>query len=436
MPVVPTLPNAAPPPPTSTEPVIPPPSGAIPTGPTQSLPPEPWYRKSGAVAGILLGFLVIAAIIIFLVVAGGGDDDADGVIDDIAPESVSLVITRLGSGDQPLNTTLSATVSAAPDADGYVWVIPDDAVTGQAGIRETDGTGRVEFRWAPSDIADASTWASTVEVAEFIASESDQPVTDLAVDCSLERDGATESIVVEATARFDEVNESLDTIGNYTFPNINLLAGDRVVCTATNIVADPAPVVTETATSVSESSTTVPETSTTVAETTTTVAETTTTVLETTTTTSTSTTTTTPTTEPPPAAPAVGDFLGGRSDLSEATALLDRVGMLDELESSDTPFTLFVPTNDAIEAARASADPPDFDDDAAVRALFEAHLHIGEQIDDPSTVAEIDVENGGPQPIDADANPITIGGVRIIGLDNQVDGGVVHIVDRVLPVQP
>ena len=424
MPVVPTLPAATGTPPPF-EPVIPlEASGAIPTTPTQALPPESWYRRPGAVAGILLGFLVVAAVIVFLVFAGG-DDDADGVIEDIAPEAVSLVVTRLGSGGQPLNSALSATV-VVQEPDAYTWVIPADAVVGQAGLRQTDGTGRVEFRWAPSDLADTATWTSTVEIAEFIAAEGEQAVTGLAFDCSLERDGSEEAIVGEANVRTD-VNDPLATVGEYSFPNIRLIAGDRVDCVATNVVADAPPVIPESTTTIPESTTTIPESTTTIPETTTTS-----------TTTTTTTSTTTSTTEVPPASPALSAYLAGQSDLTEAAALLDRVGLLSELEADDQPFTIFVPTNDAIQALRDSADAPDFNDDEVVRELFEAHIVRGAALDAAAIAAadEVAVSNGGPQPVDASTNPITVGGVDVTRTDGAVDGGIVHVIDGIFSFQP
>ncbi len=119
-------------------------------------------------------------------------------------------------------------------------------------------------------------------------------------------------------------------------------------------------------------------------------------------------------------------------------ALLDRVGLLSELESDDEPFTIFVPTNDAIEALRNSADAPDFDNDEVVRELFEAHIVRGEALDAAAMAAagEVVVSNGGPQPVDASTDPITVGGVEVTVTDSAVDGGIVHVLDGVFSFQP
>ncbi|MEP4649966.1 MAG: fasciclin domain-containing protein, partial [Ilumatobacter sp.] len=152
----------------------------------------------------------------------------------------------------------------------------------------------------------------------------------------------------------------------------------------------------------------------------------------------TTTTTTTTTTLAPPVVQEIGAFLQGRPDLSEAAALLDRVGLVEELEGAGRPFTIFVPTNDAIETLRNSASSPDFDDDDVVRALFEAHLVDGESLDVDAIAGRgsITVVNGGAQPVDASGTPVRVGGVSLTQIDNAVDGGIVHVVGGVLPVQP
>ena len=140
----------------------------------------------------------------------------------------------------------------------------------------------------------------------------------------------------------------------------------------------------------------------------------------------------------PPTSPTLTTFLDDQPDLSEAAALLDRVGLLSELESDDEPFTIFVPTNDAIEALRNSADAPDFDNDEVVRELFEAHIVRGEALDAAAMAAagEVVVSNGGPQPVDASTDPITVGGVEVTVTDSAVDGGIVHVLDGVFSFQP
>ena len=47
---------------------------------------------------------------------------------------------------------------------------------------------------------------------------------------------------------------------------------------------------------------------------------------------------------------------------------------------------------------------------------------------------EVNVANGGPQPVDAGAG--TIGGAPIADTDLVADNGVVHVLGAVMPVQP
>ena len=55
---------------------------------------------------------------------------------------------------------------------------------------------------------------------------------------------------------------------------------------------------------------------------------------------------------------------------------------------------------------------------------------------DLSGLAEIAVDFGGPQPIDAAANPPTIGSSEIIDFDQVIDGGILHVIDATLDPQP
>ena len=158
--------------------------------------------------------------------------------------------------------------------------------------------------------------------------------------------------------------------------------------------------------------------------------------MTTTTTTNTTTTTTTTTPTTAPSGPSLAEYLGSQGDLSETFGLLQRVGLLDELQQDGAqPFTLFAPDDDAIRALRDSGF--DLSDDQAVRDLLLAHLApealTSQQL---LSMQEVAVEDGGPQPIDASANPPTIGGAPLVRTDAQVDGGVVHVLGATLTPQP
>ena len=55
---------------------------------------------------------------------------------------------------------------------------------------------------------------------------------------------------------------------------------------------------------------------------------------------------------------------------------------------------------------------------------------------DLAGLSEIDVDFGGPQPVDGAASPPTIGSAVIIDADNSADGGIVHVIDTALDPQP
>lgn len=427
----------------------PPPSGS-PTGQTGPTPPgspqpaspqtsvtplpaaasQPWYKQPGPLAGIVLGVLAVGVIIALLVFAVGGDDDADGGLGDLSGEPVTLAVVRNDSGGSGRATTLTAAVESQPTPVDYTWVVPQDAVPGETADRATDATGRAEFRWVATEDVDLSAWTSTVTITEALAGG----VSGVDGECTLERDGESEPLVVDVDVTGDDNSEP---VANYTFPNQRFAGGDEISCGFTDVAADVVTPVTEVPITEVESSSSVPETATT--ETTTTVPETTTTESTTTTTTSTTTTTTTtmPTTVPPPSAPTLTESLRSQPNLSESLQLLDRVGLLTELERSEDPFTLFAPDNAAIQALRDGENPPDLSDDAVVRDLLLAHVSFGDALTGQQVLgsARIDVANGGPQLIDADASPPTIGGAPLIALDIEVDGGVVHLIGAALTPQ-
>lgn len=445
MPVVASLPDAAPPRPPGA-PGYPNDPNMVSSVPLHSQESPRWYKDAGLMASIGITLIVIGGVVALFLLARGGERQAEGSLETLTSDPVSLVVVRVTSSGQAINTSISTGVEVAgADPLAYAWVVPVDAAVGTAAVLPTDDVGRVEFRWAPTDGVDLATWATSIELAEFVAPEGETSVESMAGDCVLERNGATDAIALDGVVRPGPDAESLTRVGNYTFPNVLVEPGDRIRCTLMNVAGTPPPsvdttTIPESTTTLVEPTTTVPETTTTVPETTTTTTTTvpaTTTTTTTTTTTSTTTTTTT-TTVAPPSAPEIGGFLRGQSDLTEAAALLERVGLLGELESAGNPFTIFVPTNDAIDALRNSAGAPDLNDDAAVRALFEAHLQRGGRLDSTAlrNSARVGVANGGPQTVDGSANPFTVGGVDVIRVDNSVADGVVHVLDGVLSIQP
>ena len=124
-------------------------------------------------------------------------------------------------------------------------------------------------------------------------------------------------------------------------------------------------------------------------------------------------------------------------ELTEIKNLLEQVGLLAEVEASDQPYTLFAPNNAAINTLRDDPNGPDLTDDEVVKALLQAHLSTGESLtlNDLANLKEVSVDNGGPQQIDAEATPLTVGDAGIIFKDNVVVGGIVQVINAVLELQ-
>jgi uncharacterized surface protein with fasciclin (FAS1) repeats len=430
MPVVPSLPpttaTALPPNPDPTAGQPPSPAPMI---PVVQEPTVPWYKQPGPLAGMLLGVLAVAGIIAFLVVSSGGDDEADDVDGGLIETDdgvVSLLVIRNDQAGSGVSTRIGATVTVGPIDAPVTWIIPTGAASGQAVDRLTDANGRAEFRWAPGEGAPVD-WTTTVALSETLPGPL---VDDVTGACQLERDETAAELVVNVDVTTDPALDPPQS-AVYTFPNVEFVLGDRVTCTFTSIAAPVAATsVVETSSTLPASTSSVPETSTTASTTTTTVPATTTTSTTTTTLPPTTTTTTTTTTVPPQAAPSLRDVLRSNTNASESFALLDRVGLIDELDRSTEPFTLFVPDNGAITALRNAPGDIDFNDDADVRDLFLVHLHVDDALTAQQLAGrtEIAVSLGEPQTIDGAETPLTIGGAQVKQADIRVDGGIVHVV--------
>jgi transforming growth factor-beta-induced protein len=143
-------------------------------------------------------------------------------------------------------------------------------------------------------------------------------------------------------------------------------------------------------------------------------------------------------TVPPQPGATVWDIILNSPDLSELRALVELAGLEDAFDDPDATFTLFAPSNPAIENARNGVGAPDFDDPEVVEGILLTHLHADEALssDQLFLLDEVDVQNGGPQPIDPDADPPTVGGAGLVVPDVTGANGVLHVVDTVLTTQP
>ena len=114
-----------------------------------------------------------------------------------------------------------------------------------------------------------------------------------------------------------------------------------------------------------------------------------------------------------------GSFLAAVDQVPAVKALLEGAG----------PVTVFAPNDDAFSGVTPPADPDDLEQ------LLLSHVVDGSALLAADVVAldQVDVASGGVQPVDADANPIQVGGAGVIGVDTVSDNGVFHELDAIMP---
>lgn len=125
-------------------------------------------------------------------------------------------------------------------------------------------------------------------------------------------------------------------------------------------------------------------------------------------------------------------------DLGRARDLFEIAGLDEILADPDAVLTVFVPSDEAIETAASGQGAPDFSDPDVIRPILEAHLHLGEAYDTLEGLTEIEVENGGPQPVTVD--PPTFGDTprpaNVVVTATSPSNGVIHVIDQVVAPQP
>jgi uncharacterized surface protein with fasciclin (FAS1) repeats len=406
-------------------PVDPPDAPGEPGEPEEEIP---WYKKPGPVAILVIVVLAILGLLAWLIF-GGGDDD-----DEATATSTFLAFETTDEAGTAIDVGFAVAVEGPADAaQSFVWLRPDGVPPGDIAGDSTGSDGRVEFEWEPdSSVTDPTTWESTVTVIAEIPAGWTPPGPN--VDCVLTPfDGPTSSVTFNI--ELDSTDDTIDRIGTGSFPNQTFAVGDSVTCRL--VAGAPAPT-TVVETTVAES--TVPETtevtSTTVPETT--VPETT----APTTTTPPSTTTTTIDIPPPLPTETLWDIITKEDELSEFEQLVLDAGYDDELSDPDLTFTIFAPTNAAIDAARAELEAGT----VPVDEQFLNDLLLAHAADTAYTLAdllaldppEVAVLFGGPQPIATASAPSLgmIGDANILFEAAPASNGNLFMIDAVLTPVP
>ena len=130
------------------------------------------------------------------------------------------------------------------------------------------------------------------------------------------------------------------------------------------------------------------------------------------------------------------DLIDTAPSLSQFKQLVIDAGFQAALEDPNATFTIFAPTNEAIEAARAELEAGTVPlDSEMITNLLLAHANDTQAIElaDLLALPSIEVLFGGPQPITAD--PPTVGGANIYVQVPPASNGVLYLIDMVLTPQ-
>ena len=168
----------------------------------------------------------------------------------------------------------------------------------------------------------------------------------------------------------------------------------------------------------------------TTAPTTTTIAPTTTPTTEATTTVA-STTTSIPVVSVPASPSAtLMDILAVSPDLSRLDELVTQAGLVETL-SGEEPFTIFAPSNQAIETLESAPGGAELlADPERLRNLLLGHVVPGE-LDIATILAGSDLTTASGSILVVDAEAETVGGADVVVTDVTAANGVLHVINRV-----
>lgn len=390
--------------------------------------PTPWYKKPGPIAAIVIVVLLLLGLLAWLIF--GGDDDDEGATD----TSSSLVLQTTDEVGNAIDVGFIVKITGPADApSSFVWLEPSDGEPGRDAGDSTGDDGRVEFEWEPdSTVEDPENWTSTLTAVANVPAGWTPPGP--VVDCVLQPNEGQQSVVA-MNVELDSPDATVDRTAGLSFPNFTFSAGDSVRCQLAAGAPAPTTVV---ETTVVE--TTMVETT---EVTTTTVAPTT--APETTvppTTVPPSTTTTSIDIPPPTPQQTLWDVIEASPSLTEFEQFVIQAGYQPALDDPSLTFTIFAPTNEAIDQflngpTEGTLPDPTTTVPYDLDVILLAHANNTEAIvlADLLNLPSVPVICGGPQPVTS--NPATVGGAAIYTQVPPASNGVLYLIDNVLlPVEP
>ena len=365
---------------------------------------------------------------------GGSDDEEEA-----SATSTFLVFETSDETGTKIDVGFLVDVQGPADASkAFVWLRPKGVPPGGTAGDQTGSDGRVAFEWEADDtVADPSAWQSTVTAVAQVPPGWTPPGPN--VDCLLRPfDGP--ATTVSMNIELDSNDDTIDRAATVTFPNHVFDAGDSVTCKLVAGTPAPTTVVETTVVETTVVETTVVETT----EATTTTVETTLPATTAPTTVPPETTTTSIEIVPPTPTQTLWDVIEASPSLSQFEQFVIQAGYQPALDDPTRTFTIFAPTNEAIDAFR-NQEPVSTLPDAttttlpadALNKILLAHANDTEAVllSDLLNLPSIPVLCGDPQPITS--NPSTVGGAGIYIQAPPAGNGVLYLIDKVLtPVNP
>lgn len=127
--------------------------------------------------------------------------------------------------------------------------------------------------------------------------------------------------------------------------------------------------------------------------------------------------------------------LAATPGLSQAAQLIAQAGLGDTL-GGDGPYTVFVPSDEALKAWPAKAREAVLADPAQLKALLSQHVVAGRLGAAQIKAGKLKTLQGGDLQVGLAGSFVTVDESLVIQADVPAANGVVHVIDRILVLPP
>lgn len=127
------------------------------------------------------------------------------------------------------------------------------------------------------------------------------------------------------------------------------------------------------------------------------------------------------------------DIAAGNDDFSTLVAAVTAADLVDTL-SSEGPFTVFAPVNDAFAALPEGTVEALLEDIPALTGILTYHVVAGNVMsgDLAAGCNDVPTVNGAEVTICAGETGVTVGGANVVAADIEASNGVIHVIDAVI----